>query len=59
MHRIKIAHHARFDEAMTDLDFSDLPPNIRHLHRVQQGDPLDLPPDDHIESPECLDFDQS
>jgi hypothetical protein len=36
---------------MTDLDFSDLPPNIQHLHRVQQGDPLDLPPDDHIESP--------
>jgi hypothetical protein len=44
---------------MTDLDFSDLPPNIRHLHRVQQGDPLDLPPDDHIESPKCLDFDQT
>jgi hypothetical protein len=44
---------------MTDLDFSDLPPNICHLHCVQQGDTLDLPSDDNIESPKFLDFDQS
>ena len=35
--RVKIANHARFDEGMNDLPIADLPPNVRHLMRVDDG----------------------
>eukprot|EP00980_Cylindrotheca_fusiformis_P009852 scaffold2183_cov131-Cylindrotheca_fusiformis.AAC.1 len=34
---IKIAKHVVFDEGMNDLQHSDIPPNVAHLHRAQQG----------------------
>jgi hypothetical protein len=34
---VKIAFHVRFDEGMNDLLLVDVLPNIRHLHRVQDG----------------------
>ena len=40
--KIKIAYHVRFDEANSDLSTSDLSPNIQHLQRLQNGEPLDL-----------------
>ena len=43
--RVKIASHARFDEGMNDLAVKDLPPNVAHLQRRTQGEPL--PIDDH------------
>ena len=33
----KIAKHARFDEGMNDLPPEDVPPNIQHLQRIQDG----------------------
>ena len=36
-HRIKLAKHARFDEGMNDLPFSDTPPNVQHLMRSNNG----------------------
>jgi hypothetical protein len=38
--RVKIAFHARFDEGMNDLPALLVPPNVQHLQRVQNGDPL-------------------
>ena len=38
--RVKIAKHARFDEGMNDLPFESIPPNVQHLTRVRQGEPL-------------------
>ena len=38
--RVKIASHARFDEGMNDLPFDDLPPNVLHLQRTDDGIPL-------------------
>lgn len=38
--RVKIATHARFDEGMNDLPLSDLPPNVVHLQRTQDGTPF-------------------
>jgi hypothetical protein len=35
--RVKIAFHVRFDEGMNDLPLADVPPNVRHLQRVQDG----------------------
>jgi hypothetical protein len=35
--RVKIAFHVRFDEGMNDLPLADLPPNVQHLQRVQDG----------------------
>jgi hypothetical protein len=37
---VKIAFHARFDEGMNNLPHADIPPNVQHLQRVQNGDPL-------------------
>jgi hypothetical protein len=44
--RVKIAFHARFDEGMNDLPAPLVPPNVQHLHRVQQGHPLPADPSD-------------
>jgi hypothetical protein len=38
--RVKTAKHARFDEGMNDLPVDAIPPNVVHLQRTQQGDPL-------------------
>jgi hypothetical protein len=38
--RVKIAFHARFDEGMNDLPHVDIPPNVQHLQRIQNGEPL-------------------
>jgi hypothetical protein len=38
--RMKIAFHVRFDEGMNDLDVKDVPPNVRHLQRIQDGLPI-------------------
>jgi len=38
--RVKTAKHARFDEGMNDLPPADIPPNVVHLQRLQQGDAL-------------------
>jgi hypothetical protein len=38
--RVKIAFHARFDEGMNDLSLADIPPNVRHLQRAQDGHPI-------------------
>jgi hypothetical protein len=38
--RVKIATHARFDEGMNDLPLADLPPNVVHLQRTQDGSPF-------------------
>ena len=35
--RIKIATHARFDEGMNDLPVTDMPPNVSHLLRTDDG----------------------
>ena len=44
--RIKIATHARFDEGMNDLPVTDMPPNVAHLRRTDDGSP---PPADVVE----------
>jgi hypothetical protein len=36
-HRVKIANHARFDEGMNDLPISDIPPNVQHIQRTDDG----------------------
>jgi hypothetical protein len=43
---VKIASHARFDEGMNDLPPADIPPNVVHLQRTQQGPPVPAEPDD-------------
>lgn len=45
-HRVKIAKHARFDEGMNDLPTSDIPPNVVHLQRLQDGQPFEAEADD-------------
>ena len=42
--RVKTAKHARFDEGMNDLPAEAIPPNVVHLQRLQQGDPLPAEP---------------
>jgi hypothetical protein len=32
--------HARFDKGMNDLPFDSIPPNVIHLQRTQEGDPV-------------------
>jgi hypothetical protein len=41
--RVKIAFHVRFDKGVNDLTPAKVPPNVRHLQRVQDGD--DIPAD--------------
>ena len=36
-HRIKLASHVRFDEAMNYLPMADTPLNVQHLQRVNNG----------------------
>jgi len=38
--RVKIAKHAGFDEGMNDLPPDLVPPNVVHLQRTQDGQPL-------------------
>ena len=35
--RVKIATHARFDEGMNDLPVTEIPPNVQHLARTDDG----------------------
>jgi hypothetical protein len=35
--RVKIAYHCRFDEGFSDLALDQLPPNVQHLQRMQNG----------------------
>ena len=35
--RVKIATHARFDEGMNDLPVTEIPPNVQHLSRTDDG----------------------
>ncbi|GAX10430.1 hypothetical protein FisN_21Lu161 [Fistulifera solaris] len=42
--RVKIAKHVRFDEGMNDLPTDQIPPNVIHLQRTQNGDPLPSEP---------------
>ena len=37
---VKYASHARFDEGMNDLPISDIPPNVQHLQRIEEGNPI-------------------
>ena len=39
-HVVKIAKHVRFDEGMNDLPPNLVPPNVVHLQRKQNGEPL-------------------
>jgi len=39
-HVVKIAKHVRFDEEMNDLPPDLVPPNVVHLQRTQNGEPL-------------------
>jgi len=39
-HAVKIAKHVRFDEGMNDLPPDLVPPNVVHLQRTQNGEPL-------------------
>jgi len=39
-HVVKIAKHVRFDEGMNDLPPDPVPPNVVHLQRTQNGEPL-------------------
>jgi len=39
-HVIKIAKHVRFDEGVNDLPPNLVPPNVVHLQRAQNGEPL-------------------
>jgi len=39
-HVVKIAKHVRFDEGMNDLPPNLVPPNVVHLQRTQNGEPL-------------------
>jgi len=39
-HVVKIAKHVRFDEGMNDLPPDLVPPNVVHLQRAQNGEPL-------------------
>ncbi len=39
-HRVKIAKHVRFDEGMNDLPHAEIPPNVIHLQRTQDGEPF-------------------
>jgi len=39
-HVVKIAEHVRFDEGMNDLPPALVPPNVVHLQRAQNGEPL-------------------
>jgi hypothetical protein len=41
---VKIAFHARFDEGMNDLPLALLPPNVQHLQRVHNGNPIPAEP---------------
>ena len=38
--RVKIAKHARFDEGMNDLPTDQIPPNVVHLQRTQNGEEM-------------------
>ena len=38
--RIKIATHAQFDMGMNDLPVTDMPPNVTHLVRTNNGQPV-------------------
>ena len=38
--KVKIAKHARFDEGMNDLPTDQIPPNVIHLQRTQDGQPF-------------------
>ena len=40
--RVKIAKHARFDEGVYDLPFHSSPPNVQHLTRLPQGEPVPM-----------------
>jgi hypothetical protein len=42
--KVKITKHARFDEGVNDCPFEDIPPNVQHLQRVQEGEKF--PPED-------------
>jgi hypothetical protein len=50
-HRVKIAFHVRFDEGMHDLSVDNAPPNVRHLQRTQDGQPIPAEEDDTTVSP--------
>jgi len=39
-HAVKIAKHVQFDEGMNDLPPDLVPPNVVHLQRTQNGEPL-------------------
>ena len=49
--RVKIAFHVRFDEGMNDLALADVPPNVRHLHRVHDGQPIPADLDETVVPP--------
>ena len=36
--RVKIANHARYDEGYNDLPSSQIPPNVIHLQRTDNGE---------------------
>jgi hypothetical protein len=44
--RVKIAFHVRFDKGMNDLAPADVPPNVRHLQRVQEGESIPADPNE-------------
>ena len=46
--RVKTAKHARFDEGMNDLPADSIPPNVVHLQRTQNGEPLPAESDESI-----------
>ena len=42
---IKYATHLRYDEGMNDLPFEEIPPNVQHLQRKEDGNRLPLEKD--------------
>ena len=53
--RIKIVTHAHFDEGMNDLPITDMPPNVVHLVRTDDGKPVE--PDISELHASCFAFD--
>ena len=54
--RIKIATHARFDEGMNDLPVTDMPPNVAHLRRTDDGDAIPADVSELSASDFCFDI---
>jgi hypothetical protein len=44
--RVKIAYHCKIDEGFSDLPMDELPPNVKHLHHMQNGSVSDNLRDD-------------